>query len=262
MEFGMPFLLENESVEAAAALAAELGLGFVELNMSFPLCAQERLSPAMLLALREKYGVYFTFHLDEEMAPCTFTAPVRAAWLEAAEKAITLARAVEAPAVNLHWPRGIWVTLPDRIEYLFENYSREYRENTLRFREVCERASGGRVRVCVENTSGWKPFQQESVELLLASPVFGLTLDTGHDRCCGHCDAPFYARHADRLSHMHLHDATASQDHMPLGAGELDIDALIRRAEAACGRALVEIKTAAALRQSKEFLARHGWMKG
>ena len=57
MQFGMPFLLENSSVEEAAQLAAELKLDFVELNMSFPICQTPHISSGQLLNLQQKYGI-------------------------------------------------------------------------------------------------------------------------------------------------------------------------------------------------------------
>ena len=262
MDFGMPFLLENNSIADAAALAASLGLDFVELNMSFPICQRERMPADDLLALQRKYGIYFTFHLDEEMAPCTFSAPVRAAWQQVAREAIALARQIGAPSVNLHWPRGVYVTLPEKIDFLFNRYRQEYLEHTLRFRDLCQEVSGGDVNVCVENTGGWAPFQQEAVDLLLEAPAFGLTLDVGHNCRAGYADAPYYARHRDRLRHMHLHDATPAQDHMPLGRGSLDIAALLARAGRTHARVVVEVKTAVALEESVDYLRKRGLYHG
>lgn len=260
VQLGMPFLLENDSAEAAAALCAELGLDFVELNMSFPLCQPEHISAAEQNALKEKYGIYFTFHLHEEMDPCTFCAPVRKAWLEVARQSIVLAREIGAPTVNLHWLRGVYVTLPHSRDFLYHRYAAEYRQNVLEFRALCEEASRGQVRVCIENTEegGWEPFRQEAIETLLSSPVFGLTLDVGHDALSKYADEPFYQKHAGHLRHMHLHDATARQCHMPLGAGELNIAALLRRADDAGARAVLEIKTVDALRQSVSYLMERG----
>ena len=36
MQFGMPTLIENRTLEENAALCGELGLRFIELNMNFP----------------------------------------------------------------------------------------------------------------------------------------------------------------------------------------------------------------------------------
>ena len=43
MQFGMPTLIENRSLEDNVALCRELGLQFIELNMNFPEYQTERL---------------------------------------------------------------------------------------------------------------------------------------------------------------------------------------------------------------------------
>ena len=47
-DYGMPFLLETPTIADAAALCAELGLSFVELNLNFPECQAERLDVQQL----------------------------------------------------------------------------------------------------------------------------------------------------------------------------------------------------------------------
>lgn len=38
MEYGMPFLMETDTLEECARLCSHLGLDFIELNMNFPQC--------------------------------------------------------------------------------------------------------------------------------------------------------------------------------------------------------------------------------
>ncbi len=254
-DLGMPFLLENNSVEAAAALCAQLRLDFVELNMNFPLCSPERLSAEKLLSLSQKYGVYFTFHLHEELSPCSFASPVRSAWLETTQAALSLARAAHIPAVNMHWERGIHVTLPDRTQYLYAHYEPEYLQNTLAFRELCRKEAQSSVSICIENTDGFQPFQLHGIELLLQVPCFALTLDTGHDYAARYADQPLYIKYASRLHHMHLHDAVGRSCHLPLGTGKRDIAALLRLAQSHPARVVLEIKTISALRESLRYLS-------
>lgn len=256
MLLGMPFLLENGSIEDAAKLCAELNLDFVELNLTFPLCTPERLSVAHLRSLMEKYSIFFTFHLDETLSPCSFSSAVRAAWLSEICAALRIASEAGVPAVNMHWERGIHVTLPGGKKYLFESYRDEYLKHTLAFRDMCSVCADKHVQILIENTAGFLPFQQKAIELLLQSPCFGLTLDTGHDHCAHHADAAFYAAHADRLRHMHLHDALGDKCHLPLGTGELNIAALLNKAEKAQARVVLEIKTVEALRESAQYLSR------
>ena len=88
--FGMPYLLETPVIEDAARLCAELGLSFVELNMNFPACQAQRLDPQLLYHLRREYGIFFTLHLPEEFDPFTFAEPVRRAWMDVLQDALTL----------------------------------------------------------------------------------------------------------------------------------------------------------------------------
>lgn len=254
-DLGMPFLLENGSVEAAAALCAELKLDFVELNMTFPCCAAECLCADMLRTLSQKYGIYFTFHLHEALSPCTFSTPVRNAWLESTKAALSLARAAQVSAVNMHWERGIYVTLPEHVEYLYARYEEEYIRHTLAFRELCLQEAAGQVLVCIENTNGFLPFQRQAIELLLQSPCFALTLDVGHDYVARYVDQPLYIQHASRLRHMHLHDAAGSHCHLPLGSGKRDVPTLMHLAQTRHARVVLEIKTVAALRDSLQYLS-------
>ena len=250
MLFGMPYLLECGSPEGAAALCRELGLDFLELNLSFPDCTLAQLTPERLTALRERYGIVLTFHLDELLNPCAYEPAIREAWHGSVRRAIGLAREVGAPSVNLHWERGVYVTLPDRVVYMNQMYREAYLAQVLAFRQVCAEASRGRVNVCVENTDGWLPFQREAIELLLEEPCFGLTLDIGHSHCTGGTDEDFFAAHADRLRHMHAHDARGSKCHNAFGTGDIDLRSRLSLAKRAGANVVLEVKTVEALRQT------------
>lgn len=254
MDFGMPFLIETPTIEASAALCRDLGLDFVELNLSFPACSIDRLNAAHLMDLQQKYGIYFTMHLDEELAPCAFTQSVRSAYVQSAVSAITLARTIGTPSVNLHWPRGVYITLPERVVYMFESYREDYLRCTREFRDACAQAADGKVRICIENTDGFRPFQQEAIDLLLEDPAFGLTLDIGHDYTAGRVDDMFYRQRAQYLHHMHAHDSVGKHCHMAFGTGEDDVLAQLKRAQEAHARVVIEVKTIAALTQSVQHL--------
>ena len=112
------------------------------------------------------------------------------------------------------------------------------------------------MRICIENTNGFLPFQQEAVDLLLESPVFALTWDIGHSAGCedGMDDAAFILARKDKLKHFHIHDAVGRKCHLALGTGETDIQAMLRLAEDCGARCVLETKTAQALRESVEWL--------
>ena len=102
----------------------------------------------------------------------------------------------------------------------------------------------------IENTDGFYPHEIEAVEMLLESPVFGLTLDIGHSHGVGNRDIPLYEKHADRLIHMHGHDAPGKKNHLALGDGEIDLRCRFAWADKNHARVVLETKTIAALRTS------------
>lgn len=255
--FGMPYLLETPEMEDAARLCAELGLSFVELNMNFPACQARRLDPQLLYHLKREYGVFFTLHLPEEFDPFTFAEPVRRAWMEVLRDALTLAQALDMPIVNMHLPKGVYITLPEEKVYLYHRYAEEYAAAAESLRDACERAlAGSSVRVGIENTGGFAPHERQVIRTLLDSEVFGLTLDIGHSHAAGNCDEPFYREWDDRLIHMHGHDAQGSRCHLALGDGDIDLAERFAWAERRGARVVLETKTVGALRASVARLTR------
>ena len=258
MVFGMPYLIETHSIEECCELAKELGLQFVELNASFPDCLVEKLDPAQLHQLSRKYGVYFTLHIDETCNPVAFNTIVRAAWLKSVRHALSIAAALGMPIVNMHFPMGDYVTLPDRRVYLYEQYADDFQAALTEFRDVCEEVlRDTNIHVSIENTSGWKDYENRAIEYLLESPVFGLTLDIGHCHGVGDVDEPFYCKHDERLMHMHGHDGLGKKDHMVLGDGEIDLCERFAWAKRRNARVVLETKTIEALRTSVQRLPKY-----
>lgn len=256
MIWGMPMLMECDSVEENAALCRRLGLDFVELNLNLPVCRLD--TPAereRLRAVAGRYGIGFTLHLDESLNPADFNEAVARAYGTTVRRMIRAAEELEIPILTMHLSRGVHVTLPDRRVYLFERYRDRYLRRMTAFRELCRRAAGGaELRICVENTDGFLSFQREAVELLLECGAFGLTYDIGHAHGAGYADEPFLLSHADRLCHFHIHDAVGRQNHRPLGTGEAPLPEKIALARQYRCRCVLEVKTADALGQSAAWL--------
>ena len=260
MDIGMPYLLEMGTIQDCCELARELGLSFVELNANFPACQTECMDPACLHRLRREYGLYFTLHLEEECDPFTFNRQVRGAWLKTVRQGLALATALEMPIVNMHFPHGVYITLPEKKTYLYAEYADEFYKALAAFRSLCEEAlNGADTRIAIENTNGWLPHEQQAIAYLLESPVFGLTLDIGHSHGVGDADESFFRQHGERLIHMHGHDALGKKNHLALGDGEVDLAGRFAWARRQNARIVLETKTIAALRSSvarlPEFLA-------
>ncbi len=258
MTFGMPTLIENSTIEQNIALCRELGLSFIELNMNFPEYQLPFLEDVRRInALKQKHGLFFTIHLDENMNVADFNPLVRAAYLETVRRAIRAAKQIGAPILNMHMHHGIYITLPDRKVQMYDRDFDTYLSCVQDFIRLCEEEIGNSpVRICVENTDGWKTYEHAAIEGMLKSPVFRLTWDIGHSKATGEKDMPFLTQHEDRLHHFHIHDGTEEppKNHLALGDGAIDLKARLALAEKLNCRCVLETKTIAALRSSVLWL--------
>ncbi|MBQ7715178.1 MAG: sugar phosphate isomerase/epimerase [Clostridia bacterium] len=259
MKYGMPTLIEFDTIEENAALCAELGLDFIDLNMNLPQFQPDASDVDNLLRLSEKYGISYTIHLDENLNVCDFNSYVSEAYLCTVKDAIGLALRIGAGILNMHLSKGVYFTLPDKKIFLFEKYKDAYMKKMIAFRNLCERVIGDTgIKICIENCGGFLPFHIDAADELLKSDVFALTWDIGHDHCTGGKDGKFILEHRDRLAHMHVHDAVNSsgvtRDHLALGEGGLVISKYLSIAEELGCSVVIETKTSTALRRSAGFI--------
>ena len=200
-------------------------------------------------------GKYVTFHLDENLSVCDFNLLVANAYLETVRQTIALAKGLSASIINMHLSDGVYFTLPEGKVFLFEQNSEKYFTDLQRFRDICDEEIGDSdILICIENCGKYHDFQRKAIELLIESPKFALTFDIGHDYLASDAIADFITAHADRLRHMHLHDATRQANHLTLGTGEADIVSKLKLAETHNCRCVIEVKTPEGLRQSVDWI--------
>jgi len=276
IQFGMPTLAENRTLQDNIDLCARLGLRFIELNMNFPeYQADELAKTERLLSAAEPAGIYFTIHLDENLNIADFNPLVADAYLETVRRTVCAAKQLlplrdrfgdpgQPLTVNMHMNHGIHLTLPDRKLQMFERDRDRYLDSCRRFRDLCgEWIGDAPVRIVVENTDGFRSYETEAIGLFLESPCFGLTWDIGHSKATGERDVPFITSHADRLIHFHIHDGSEQppRNHLALGDGEIDLPARLELAEALRCRCVLETKTVDALERSVGWLRSHGYLE-
>ena len=112
MKLGMPTLVECKDLFTCAEVAGELGLDFIEINMSFPQYLPSRLDATEIRALGARTGLSFTIHADEQLNPFDFNPRVSECYFEVMRDTIGLAREIGAGVINMHLLRGVYVTLP------------------------------------------------------------------------------------------------------------------------------------------------------
>lgn len=256
LKFGMPAMIELDTVEDTVALCARLGLDFVELNTNFPLQQVHALDPMKMRKLAEDYKIFYTMHLNDEMPVADFNPLVAEGYRKAVLEAIEFAKQVGIPVLNMHISEGAHFTTPQRIIYFYEAYREDYLRGIRQFRDACEAAIGDSdIHICMENSRAYFDFQKEALDLLLESPAFALTLDIGHNHCSGYADEAWIRQRGSRLMHMHMHDAKGTkQDHQPLGQGDMDIPAYLELALQTGCTVLLEVKTVEGLRESVRWI--------
>jgi len=260
LTFGIPALIELETVEQTVALCGELGLSFVELNTNFPQQQVHLMDSQALCALAKKYGIFYTIHLNDEMPVADFNPLVAKGYCDAVLETIEFAKRTGIQVLNMHISEGAHFTTPQKIIYFYEAYREDYRRGIAAFRDACEKAIGDSgIHICMENSKAYFDFQKEALDLLLESPVFALTLDIGHSHCSGYADEDWIRARKNRLMHMHMHDARgAKQDHQPLGQGEMDIPGYLALARETGCTVLLEVKTVAGLQDSVRWIREKG----
>ena len=256
MKFGLPTLVECPDLRACAEAAKKYGLDFIEINMSFPQYQTERLTVEELEALAEEYGIYYTIHADEQLNPFDFNSSVSSCYSGIMREYIRFAKRLPVSVINMHLLKGVYVTQPGMVILLSDVYREEYLAGVSAFIKMCEEEIGDTgLRIAIENVDS-NPFtasQVAALELFMQSPVFGLTLDVGHDACLGGADRHIFKRYPDKLLHMHLHDSDGKSAHLPLGSASVDVGEKLDMLTSGQS-CLVEVKTLAGLEESVSYL--------
>jgi len=223
-------------------IAEEAGFDFVELWQDGPNAPWEMAEATDALLDRcDASGVDLLCHLPFSFDLGSPYDPVREASIEVLEESLRTAGAAGAEKGVLHpvsgaYP-GAWSA--ERI-----------RENVAEAVESLHRYGLDHgVEVCPENIFETR-FTVHDMELLLDETDADMTLDTGHARVSGMEGAEllsFVDEHADRISHVHLNESRRAEDeHLPIGMGDLPVDGLLDRLEAAdwSGTVSLEVVTA------------------
>ena len=175
MEWGIPTLIEAPSPEESAALCSEMGFDFVELSMDLP--DYQSFDIPRLRRVAEKYGIYYTIHLEGLMDLCCFNPRVADAYLQTLMDTIQAAKQLGVPNLNMHFSRGNYFTLPEQKVYLYERYNDHFRARIANAIVKCESvAKDTDLKICIENTSGFTlDYLRKGLEMYLQSSLFCLT---------------------------------------------------------------------------------------
>lgn len=259
MLYGMPTLIELSSLEDTVKLCKELNLSFIELNMNLPKFQIDELEKTKTFTkLANENKIFFTIHLDENLNVCDFNKLISNAYCETVKRTIKVAKKLGVPILNMHMNHGVHFTLPEKKVQLFEKYSLEYMSSWKYFRNMCEKEIGNsKIKICIENTDGFKDYEKAAINFLLQSEVFALTWDIGHSNSVNNIDENFIMSHQEKLKHFHIHDSYKNKDHMTLGSGEIDLQQRLSIANKYNCCCVIETKTVDSLRKSVEWVKKY-----
>lgn len=261
MKYGMPSLIEFRTIEEHARFCSENGLDFYEINLAFPWFQSDKIDADDLLRIKKKYGIDYTVHFHDEINPFDFCPEMRAGCLKNVEYVIGLARRIGAKRINMHLLNGTYSAVKGEKIYAYGLCEDEYLMYVKEFIALVESEMKGMDCIfCIENTSGYRFYHKHAVELMLSSPVFGLTFDIGHNYKASEDDESFILSHADRLRHFHIHDVTAKSNHVALGTGVLDVDRYLEMADKYDCPVVIEVKESSSLRDSLDYMKKRGLM--
>ena len=259
MKYGMPSLIEFRTIEEHARFCSENGLDFYEINLAFPWFQSDKIDADDLLRIKKKYGIDYTVHFHDEINPFDFCPEMRAGCLRNVEYVIGLARRIGAKRINMHLLNGTYSAVKGEKIYAYGLCEDEYLTYVKEFIALVESEMKGMDCIfCIENTSGYRFYHKHAVELMLSSPVFGLTFDIGHNYKASEDDESFILSHADRLRHFHIHDVTAKSNHVALGTGVLDVDRYLEMAKEYDCPVVIEVKESSSLRDSLDYMKKRG----
>ena len=255
MKFGMPTLVECDDIFACRDVAVKYGLDFIEINMSFPQYLPNNLDAVALREMTARDHIGFTIHADEMLNPFDFNPVASECYFGVMRDTIRFAITIGAPIINMHLLKGVYVTLPGKVILLTDVYKDKYLSRVKEFIAMCEREIGDApLKIAIENVDS-NPFttsQLSALELFMESPVFALTLDTGHELCMDYKDAGVFEKYPEKLVHLHLHDSDGKSAHLPLGTARVAISEKLAALRG--DTCLIEVKTIAGLEESVEYL--------
>lgn len=271
MNYGMPTLIENKTLDENIELCGKLGLSFIELNMNFPEYQIDKLENVeQFIKKAEEAGIYYTIHLDENLNIADFNPLVRNAYLETVRRTIEVAKHFvrlknqygnqeQSLTINMHMHHGIYVTLPDKKVQMYERDFPTYMAAFAQFAGLCKQWIGqSDIKIAIENTSGFQEYEKKAIEYMLHEDCFVLTWDIGHSKATKEEDVPFLLQHKSRIKHFHIHDGreVPPKNHLALGDGEINLIERLKLAEECNARCVIETKTIESLKRSVEWIGK------
>ncbi len=195
-----------------AQWAAGNGFEFIDLTLEGPRAAVETLDVDAFRSVLENTGLGVVGHTAWYLPFASPFRELREGAIAAVEATFEPLAALGARLVNVHVDKGI-------AKFTYDD---SLRWNAESFAILAEHAAPHGLKVMVENVVN-QFNTAKAFRALLGHTELGLHLDIGHANVKGSRTEEFLKAHHERLVHVHVSDnRLRSDDHLPLGVGEID----------------------------------------
>ncbi len=217
MKFGMPTLIEFDSISANVQFAKDNNLDFIELNMDLPYNLEiDKID-------LKKYNIEFTMHLSEKLNVAYLNNYMRKNYLKEAIRQIKLGIKNNIKKYNIHIDSGVYFTLPTKKFYLNEKYLKLYcKELNKSCKTLNKLAKDNNIEINFENTK-IHSFTYEAIKIINKYECLGFTLDIGHNEKNGNKAYPDF-KDTNKIRHIHLHDFDGKSNHLEIGKGNINFN--------------------------------------
>lgn len=201
---------------------ASLGFDFVDLTLEPPLAEPSRLDVRAVRSALDANGLTVVGHTAYYLPLCSAFESLRVAAVEELKRCLETFAQLGARWMNLH---------PDR-HAPFHDRKFIIERNLQTIRDLLPAARQYGIGLMVENLPGNFNTARQLGELLDPVPELGLHLDIGHANLLVDLNSTdeLLTAYGRRLHHVHLHDNKGGNAdlHLPLGAGNLEVDHYLR----------------------------------
>lgn len=206
IKYGMPTLIEFNSLEENIRLCKELNLDLIEINMTMPYCYPENNDVNKLNELRRINNIEFIMNFPQEIDFGTNYQEIQNANLSLFKRYLEYGRKIGINRVNIQLSKGPVITIPNHIIPIYEM---EYQQYIMRlhkaFSQIAKIAYPYQIQVCVENTFSSRLMKLIFNQLINIDNLY-FTYNVGNDAKGNFLLESFFYQYSDRVGLIHLHD--------------------------------------------------------
>jgi sugar phosphate isomerase/epimerase len=201
---------------------AELGMEFIDLTLEPPTAASWLVDVKAICRALQETGFAVVGHTSYYLPMDSPFEEVRQGAVTELKRCLRIFGELGAKWMNLH--PGRYTPMHPRSFYIQRNLET--------FHELMPLATECGVGLMIENLPGDYNNAAQMADLLDPMPELGLHLDIGHANLMiwPNSTEEILDRFGDRLRHVHIHDNKGGEAdlHLPLGAGNLDLEKHVR----------------------------------